>query len=74
MTEGRARVLVIDDASADGSADVAHMQLRISGDDVPEFRARYKETHDKAHLVGARFNAVVDPSDNLFTLRPLKRR
>jgi len=59
----------------DGSADVARMQLRISGEDVPEFRAVCTETHDpKAYVVGARFHAVVDPSDNLFALRPLERR
>ncbi|KQV76172.1 hypothetical protein ASC61_14830 [Aeromicrobium sp. Root344] len=58
----------------DGSADVARMQLRISGEDVPGFRAVYRDDHDKAYVVGAKFNAVVDPSDNLFTLRPLRRR
>jgi hypothetical protein len=79
LRDGRDAVAEILDVEVtdpgDGSADVARMQLRISGDDVPEFRAVYKETHDtKAYVVGARFNAVVDPSDNLFTLRPLKRR
>ncbi|KAA1399822.1 hypothetical protein [Aeromicrobium ginsengisoli] len=58
----------------DGSNDVARLQLRISGKDVPEFRAVNRDDHDKkAYVVGARFKAVVDPSDNLFTLRPLKR-
>lgn len=58
----------------DGSNDVARLQLRISGEDVPEFDAVYREDHDqKAHVVGARFKAVVDPSDNLFTLKPLNR-
>ena len=78
LRDGRDAVAEIVDIEVidpgDGSADVAHMQLRISGDDVPEFRAVCKETHDKTYVVGARFNAVVDPSDNLFTLRPLKRR
>lgn len=59
----------------DGSSDVARLQLRISGEDVPEFRAVYRDDHDtKAYVVGARFKAVVDPSDNLFTLKPLNRR
>lgn len=59
----------------DGSHDIARLQLRISGDQVPEFHAVYRDDHDKnAHVVGARFRAVVDPSDNLFTLKPLKRR
>jgi len=59
----------------DGSHDVTRLQLRISGEDVPEFRAVYRDDHDEqAYVVGARFKAVVDPSDNLFTLRPLKRR
>ncbi|KRC63356.1 hypothetical protein ASE12_00435 [Aeromicrobium sp. Root236] len=78
LRDGRDAVAEILDVEVtdpgDGSADVARMQLRISGDDVPEFQAVCKETHDKAYVVGARFNAVVDPSDNLFTLRPLKRR
>jgi hypothetical protein len=59
----------------DGSNDVARLQLRIAGDEVPEFRAVYRDDHDKeAYVVGARFKAVVDPSDNLFTLVTLKRR
>ncbi len=58
----------------DGSSDVARLQLRISGDEVPEFRAVYRDDHDKkAYVVGARLKAVVDPSDHLFTLVPLKR-
>lgn len=56
----------------DGSHDVARMTLRISGDDVPEFHAVYRVDHDKKlYRVGGRYKAVVDPSDNLFTLRPL---
>jgi hypothetical protein len=59
----------------DGSNDVARLQLRISGDDVPEFRAVYRDDHDKnAYKIGARFKAVVDPSDNLFTLRILNTK
>jgi hypothetical protein len=56
----------------DGSRDVARLELRISGDDVPEFQAVYRTDHDKKmYRVGARFKAVVDPTDNLFTLRQL---
>ena len=56
----------------DGSHDIARMTLQISGDDVPAFRAIYRVDHDtKLYRVGAHFKAVVDPTDNLFTLRAL---
>jgi hypothetical protein len=58
----------------DGSHDVARLQLKISGEDVPEFHAVHRDAHDKkTYVIGARFKAVVDPSDNLFTLAVLKR-
>lgn len=54
----------------DGSHDVARMTLRIRGDDVPEFEAVYRVDHDKKLFrVGAHFKAIVDPADNLFTLK-----
>lgn len=56
----------------DGSPDVAVLTLRISGADVPSFGATYRCDHDARFKAGARFLAVVDPSDNLFTLRPLR--
>lgn len=56
----------------DGSADVAQMELDIAGDGVPAFHAVYRVDHDEnLYRVGACFKAVVDPSDNLFTLRRL---
>ncbi|MCX5346006.1 hypothetical protein [Streptomyces atratus] len=54
---------------ADGSADNSVLSLRISGADVPSFDAIYRCNHQERFQVGARFTAVVDPSDNLFTLR-----
>lgn len=55
----------------DGSADVAVLQLRISGEDVPPFEATYRGDKDPALRPGARLYATVDPADNLFTLRRL---
>lgn len=56
----------------DGSCDVSRMDLRIAGDGVPSFEAVCRMDHDKkTHRVGARFKAIVDPSDNLFTLQQL---
>ncbi|WUH92123.1 hypothetical protein OG900_19755 [Streptomyces sp. NBC_00433] len=55
----------------DGSPDVAVMRLRISGEGVPDFEATYRCDHEDRFTVGTRFVAVVDPSDNLFTLKPL---
>lgn len=45
--------------------------LRISGEDVPPFDATYRVRHRPEHRVGARFEAVVDPTDNLFGLEPV---
>ncbi|MEV0775106.1 hypothetical protein [Streptomyces sp. NPDC050428] len=55
----------------DGSADISVLTLRISGTDVPSFEATYRCDHEERFRVGASFKAVVDPSDNLFTLVPL---
>lgn len=57
----------------DGSADVAVLSLRISGDEVPSFEATYRGDADPDFRPGARLYATVDPADNLFTLRPLRR-
>lgn len=54
----------------DGSCDIARMELMISGEGVPSFPAICRMDYDKhAHHEGARFRALVDPSDNLFTLQ-----
>lgn len=56
----------------DGSADIARVELQIASDGVPPFQAIYRTDQEiKRYVVGARFKAVVDPSDNLFTLKPL---
>lgn len=55
----------------DGSADVSVLTVRITGPDVPPFEAPYSCDYDERFRAGAHFKAVVDPSDNLFTLRPL---
>lgn len=55
----------------DGSPDLSILTVRISGTDVPPFEATYHCDHDERFRAGASFKAVVDPSDNLFTLRPL---
>lgn len=55
----------------DGSADISVLTLRISGAGVPTFDAPYQCDHDERFRARRRFRAVVDPSDNLFTLRPL---
>ncbi|MEU4448667.1 hypothetical protein AB0K14_39865 [Actinosynnema sp. NPDC050801] len=47
------------------------LSLRISGDDVRPFDATYRGRHRPEHRVGARFDAVVDPTDNLFSLKPV---
>ncbi|MGW8850787.1 hypothetical protein ACWGNE_23800 [Streptomyces xiamenensis] len=56
---------------SEGVPNIAVLELRISGTDVPEFVASYRTDHAPHFRTGARFHAVVDPSDNLFTLRPL---
>lgn len=54
----------------DGSSDIARMELTISGEGVPSFPAICRMDYDKhAHREGAKFVAIVDPSDNLFTLQ-----
>ncbi|MEU3616429.1 hypothetical protein ABZ725_29575 [Streptomyces sp. NPDC006872] len=56
---------------ADGSADSFVRTLRISGADVPSFEAAYRGDYEERFQVGARFSAVVDPSETSFTLRRL---
>ncbi|MFE9657297.1 hypothetical protein [Micromonospora sp. NPDC006431] len=55
----------------DGSADYAVLTLRISGEGVPPFEAVYRCDDEPVLQVGARLKAIVDPADNLFTLRAL---
>lgn len=55
----------------DGSADVSVLTVRITGPDVPAFEGTYSCDYDERFRPGSHFKAVVDPSDNLFTLRPL---
>lgn len=50
---------------------LASMTLRIAGDDVPAFETVYRADNDPQYRVGARFKAVVDPADNLYTLAVL---
>ncbi|GAB1514999.1 hypothetical protein [Actinophytocola sp. KF-1] len=75
LRAGRAAVAEITDVEVvtpDGdSADVHVLTLRISGEGVPEFEARYRCDADKVNVVGARLRATVDPADNLFTLQRL---
>jgi hypothetical protein len=56
------------------SADVHVLTVRISGDGVPPFEARYRCPMEPRNVVGVRLHATVDPADNLFTLRPLRPR
>lgn len=58
----------------DGSADVAVLRLRISGDDVPAFEATYRGDAQPEFRSGVRLRATVDPADNLFTVRRLPNR
>lgn len=55
----------------DGCAETATLSLRISGESVPPFETTYRLTNEPHLKVGARLQVVVDPPDNLFTLRPL---
>jgi hypothetical protein len=50
--------------------DTSVLSLRISGHAVPPFDATYRGRHRPEDRVGARFEAVVDPTDNLFALDP----
>ena len=75
LRAGRPAVAEITDVevvSPDGeSPDVHVLSLRISGDGVPPFEARYRCDLEPGNVVGARLYATVDPADNLFTLRRL---
>lgn len=55
----------------DDDVETAVLSLRISGDGVPLFEATYRCPKERRFQVGARFIAIVDPSDNLFTLKQL---
>ena len=58
----------------DGSPDVARVTLQIAGSGVAPFQAVYRTDQDKSvFVVGAQLPAVVDPSDNLFTLKRVDR-
>lgn len=54
------------------SAEVHVLTLRISGDGVPPFEARYRCPLEERNVVGVRLHATADPADNLFTLQPLR--
>ncbi|MFI7675066.1 hypothetical protein [Actinophytocola sp. NPDC049390] len=47
------------------------LSLRVSGDGVPPFEARYRCELEPGNVVGARLPATVDPAGNLFTLEYL---
>jgi len=49
-------------------ADEVKLGLRVSGAGVRPFEAVYLCPHDRSFRVGLRLDAVVDPSDNLFTV------
>ncbi|PSK82250.1 hypothetical protein CLV63_14320 [Murinocardiopsis flavida] len=51
-----------------GELDSVSLLLRISGDEVPVFTASYRGDQTAAFRVGTLLDAVVDPSDNLYTL------
>lgn len=76
LREGRPAIAEIIDVEVvrpdEDSADVHVLTLRISGDDVPPFEARYRCPLEKRNVVGVRLHATVDPADNLFTLQPLR--
>ena len=77
LRDGRPAVAEVIDLElvdpGDGSADVAVVRLRISGTEVPAFEATYRGDAEPSLRPGARLHATVDPADNLFTLRPLRR-
>lgn len=50
---------------------MAVLRLRISGERVPPFEGAYRSDNEAVLQVGARLEAVVDPSENLFALRRL---
>jgi len=52
----------------DDLADEVKLGLRVSGAGVRSFEAIYRCPHDRSFRVGLRLDAVVDPSDNLFTV------
>ncbi|NUS72629.1 MAG: hypothetical protein HOQ05_04395 [Corynebacteriales bacterium] len=55
----------------DGETEWAELTLEISGPDVPPFQGYFRCPPEPVMKVGARLKAVVDPTDNLFTLRSL---
>ncbi len=70
---GRPAVAEIIDmeVTTDGETEWAELTLRISGPDVPPFEGYFRCEPEPIMTVGARLKAVVDISDNLFTLRPV---
>jgi hypothetical protein len=65
-----AEVVAVEVVHQEEGPDTSVLSLRISGDAVPPFDATYRGRHRPDHRVGARFDAVVDPTDNLFALDP----
>ena len=65
-----AEVVGVEVVHQEEGPDSSVLSLRISGDDVPPFDATYRGRRRPDHRVGARFDAVVDPTDNLFALKP----
>lgn len=63
-----AEVVSVEVVAGDESPDEARLDLRVSGPGVPPFDAAYRCLDRPSLRVGARLDAVVDPSDNLFTL------
>jgi hypothetical protein len=59
------------ETTTDGESEWAVLTLRITGPDVPPFEGRFRCEPEPVMRVGARLKAVVDTSDNLFTLRPV---
>ncbi|XVS66148.1 hypothetical protein ACQPYE_08855 [Actinosynnema sp. CA-299493] len=66
-----AEVVGVEVVHQEEGPDTSVLSLRVGGDDVPPFDATYRVRHRPDHRVGARFEAVVDPTDNLFALKPV---
>jgi hypothetical protein len=63
-----AEIVSVEVVAGDEHPDEARLRLRVSGPGVPPFEAAYRCLDRPSLLVGAQLDAVVDPSDNLFTL------
>ncbi|MEU6154751.1 hypothetical protein ABZ816_32645 [Actinosynnema sp. NPDC047251] len=83
-TRTRARLLRLDEvglpataeilaARSDGGEDEhVEMLLRISGPDVPPFRAEYRCGMNPSYVRGRLLTAVVDPDDGSFLIREVE--